>query len=46
MKSLLLRPGRDRSLRLHHPWVFSGSIAQVQGKVEPGETVRKLGVIQ
>lgn len=39
MKSILLKPGRDRSLRLHHPWVFSGAIAQVQGKPEPGETV-------
>ncbi len=39
MKSLLLKPGRERSLQLHHPWVFSGAIAQVQGKPEPGETV-------
>jgi 23S rRNA (cytosine1962-C5)-methyltransferase len=39
MKSLLLRPTRERSVLLHHPWVFSGSIAQMQGKPEPGETV-------
>lgn len=39
MISLLLKPGRDRSIRLHHPWLFSGSIAQVQGKPELGETV-------
>jgi 23S rRNA (cytosine1962-C5)-methyltransferase len=39
MASILLRPGRERSVWLHHPWIFSGSIAQVQGKVEPGETV-------
>ncbi|MBE0698671.1 MAG: class I SAM-dependent rRNA methyltransferase [Anaerolineaceae bacterium] len=39
MKSLLLKPGRDRSLMLHHPWIFSGAIAQVQGKPEQGETV-------
>lgn len=39
MKSLLLKPGRDRSLLMHHPWVFSGAVAQVQGKPEPGETV-------
>lgn len=39
MKSLLLRPGRDRSLRFRHPWVFSGSISQIQGKPESGETV-------
>lgn len=39
MKSILLRPGRDRSVLHHHPWVFSGAIAQLQGKPEPGETV-------
>ena len=39
MKSILLRPGRDRSVLLHHPWVFSGAIAQMQGQPEPGETV-------
>ena len=39
MKSLLLKPGRDRSLRFRHPWVFSGAIAQLQGQPEPGETV-------
>lgn len=39
MKSILLRPTRERSVLLHHPWVFSGSIAQLQGKPEPGETV-------
>lgn len=39
MKSLLLKPGRDRSLNLHHPWVFSGAIAQLQGKPDAGETV-------
>lgn len=39
MKSILLKPGRDRSLLMRHPWIFSGAIAQVQGRPEPGETV-------
>lgn len=39
MKSILLKPGRDRTVRQHHPWVFSGAIAQLQGKAEAGETV-------
>ncbi len=43
MKSLLLRPTRERSVLMHHPWVFSGSIAQLQGKPEPGETVAVRG---
>jgi len=39
MKSLLLKPGRERSVLMRHPWVFSGAIAQLQGQPEPGETV-------
>lgn len=39
MKSILLKPGRDHIVLQHHPWVFSGAIAQMQGKPEPGETV-------
>jgi 23S rRNA (cytosine1962-C5)-methyltransferase len=39
LKSILLKPGRERSVLARHPWVFSGAVAQVQGKVEPGETV-------
>jgi 23S rRNA (cytosine1962-C5)-methyltransferase len=39
MKSLLLKPGRERNVLQHHPWVFSGAVAQLQGKPDPGETV-------
>lgn len=35
-----LKPGRDKSLRRHHPWVFSGAIARVQGDPAPGATVK------
>jgi len=34
-----LKPGRDKSLRQHHPWVFSGALAHVDGAPRPGETV-------
>ena len=34
-----LRPGRDRSLRLGHPWLFSGAIEAVEGDPASGETV-------
>ena len=34
--SVYLKPGRDRSLRRRHPWVFSGSIARVEGGAETG----------
>jgi 23S rRNA (cytosine1962-C5)-methyltransferase len=38
MKSIRLRPAKERSLLKRHPWVFEGSIAS--GKADPGETVR------
>jgi 23S rRNA (cytosine1962-C5)-methyltransferase len=38
MKSIRLRPGKERSLLRRHPWVFEGSIAS--GKADAGETVR------
>ena len=38
MKTITLRPGKERSLQRRHPWVFESSIAN--GKADPGETVR------
>jgi 23S rRNA (cytosine1962-C5)-methyltransferase len=38
MKTVRLRPGKERSLLRRHPWVFEGSVAG--GKADPGETVR------
>lgn len=34
-----LKPGRERSLRERHPWVFSGAVAALDGDPEPGATV-------
>jgi 23S rRNA (cytosine1962-C5)-methyltransferase len=39
MASLILKPGREKSLLRRHPWVFSGAVAQVNGNPSPGETV-------
>ena len=36
---LRLKPGRDKSLRQRHPWVFSGAIATVDGDPATGDTV-------
>lgn len=36
---LILKPGRDKSLRHRHPWVFSGAIERLEGEPGPGETV-------
>src|SRR5262245_14405352 len=39
MDKLVLKPGREKSLKRRHPWVFSGAVAKVQGKPETGATV-------
>ena len=39
MHKLILKPGREKSLKRRHPWVFSGAVAKVQGQPGPGETV-------
>ena len=36
---LILKPGRDKSLKRRHPWVFAGAIARVEGNPASGETV-------
>lgn len=38
MKTIQLRPGRERSLQRRHPWVFEGSVAK--GGADAGELVR------
>jgi 23S rRNA (cytosine1962-C5)-methyltransferase len=37
MNFLVLKKGRDKSLRRRHPWIFSGAVEKAGGK--PGETV-------
>jgi len=38
-----LKPGRDKSLKRWHPWVFSGAIARVTGTPNSGDTVTVMG---
>ncbi len=38
MKTIRLKPGKERSLLRRHPWVFDSAIAR--GGADPGETVR------
>lgn len=35
-----LKPGREKSLQRHHPWIFSGAVARLQGQPQLGETVQ------
>jgi 23S rRNA (cytosine1962-C5)-methyltransferase len=37
--TITLKPGRERSLLRHHPWVFTGAVARVEGAPAAGETV-------
>ncbi len=39
MIKIILKKGRDESLRRFHPWVFSGAIADIQGSPAEGDIV-------
>jgi 23S rRNA (cytosine1962-C5)-methyltransferase len=39
LKSVILQPGRERSLRRFHPWVYSGGIQSIEAGIEEGEAV-------
>jgi len=36
---VILKPGREKSLRHRHPWVFSGAVERVEGDPQSGDTV-------
>lgn len=36
---IIIKAGREKSLRRRHPWIFSGAIAKVHGKPNLGATV-------
>lgn len=37
--TVILQEGREKSLKRHHPWVFDGAIASVNGRCRMGDTV-------
>lgn len=39
MPTLVLAPGRERSLLRRHPWIFSGAVRRLEGSPGSGETV-------
>ena len=39
MTKIILKKGREESLRRFHPWVFSGAIAQIVGQPAEGDVV-------
>lgn len=40
MDTIVLKRGKEASLRRYHPWVFSGAIASCDGHPEEGDVVR------
>lgn len=40
MKNIIIKTGREKSLRRHHPWLFSGALRDPVEPIEAGETVR------
>src|SRR5207342_3155646 len=36
---VVLKAGREKSLRHRHPWVFSGAVERVEGEPKTGDTV-------
>lgn len=39
MNKIILHKGKDKAAWQLHPWVFSGAVQKVVGKVQPGEVV-------
>lgn len=39
MEKIILKKGREKSLRNKHPWIFSGAVDKVEGNPRPGGTV-------
>jgi 23S rRNA (cytosine1962-C5)-methyltransferase len=37
--TVYLQPGKDKPVRQHHPWIFSGAVARVEGEPAPGDLV-------
>jgi len=36
---IILKPGKEQSVKRYHPWVFSGAIAEINGNPKEGEVV-------
>ena len=39
MQKIILKAGREKSLKRRHPWIFSGAVAKMPQGVDPGESV-------
>ncbi len=39
LAALVIKKGREKPIRNRHPWIFSGAVARVEGRPEPGDIV-------
>ncbi len=39
MHTVILKPGKEASVMRRHPWIFSGAVRSITGKVEEGDLV-------
>jgi 23S rRNA (cytosine1962-C5)-methyltransferase len=39
---VILKPGKEQSVRRYHPWIFSGAIKKIKGNPRNGDTVTVL----
>ena len=40
MQTIAIKPGREKSILRHHPWLFSGALHEPTGTIQTGATVR------
>jgi 23S rRNA (cytosine1962-C5)-methyltransferase len=40
LKRIVLKAGKEKSLKRFHPWIFSGAVARLEGQPALGEAVR------
>lgn len=40
MNSITLKNGKDKSVFRYHPWIFSGAIDRIEGKIQEGDLVK------
>ena len=39
MQKIILKPGREKSLKRRHPWIFSGAVAKLPAGADAGDTL-------
>jgi 23S rRNA (cytosine1962-C5)-methyltransferase len=40
LKDVIIKPGKEQSVRRYHPWIFSGAIHRLEGNPQEGDVVK------